>query len=54
MSVSIVEEDGLITIPEDVRDLLQLVPGSQVEFVKGPNGVDQLIKVVDPGQAATA
>jgi antitoxin PrlF len=39
ISVSTVTSKGQITVPKSVRDALGLVPGSQVDFILGPDGV---------------
>ena len=38
MSIATMTSKGQITMPKDVRDDLNLVPGSKVMFVKLPNG----------------
>ena len=39
-----VTSKGQVTIPKRVRDLLGIVPGSQVDFERGPDGRIVLIK----------
>lgn len=38
MSIATMTSKGQITMPKEVRDDLNLVPGSKVMFVKLPNG----------------
>jgi AbrB family looped-hinge helix DNA binding protein len=42
---STVTSKGQITIPKQVRDLLGIGPGSQIEFQRAPDGRIVLVKV---------
>lgn len=39
-----VTQKGQVTIPKRVRDALGIVPGSKVEFTRGPNGQIVMMK----------
>lgn len=45
MSVATVTSKGQITIPQDVRERLNIVSGTRVEFAEGPDGVFDFIPV---------
>jgi antitoxin PrlF len=40
-----VTSNGQVTIPKWVRDLLGIVPGSQIDFVRGHDGQIAVVKI---------